>query len=110
MNMLRKVATSIFASNTQCGCRPTLLRIAVAIDLAMKCLLRAPAIAKPPNSNIMTCSIIFFFLFCFFQCRFYIQIGSFSFIPFAEWRSLMLDGMLAPIDHDVAVDLQLGIL
>ena len=63
--MLRKVATSMFASSTQCGCRPTLLRIAVAIDLAMKCLLRAPAMAKPPNSNMMTCSIIVWLFFCF---------------------------------------------
>ena len=58
MNMLRKVATSMLANSTQCGRLLTRLRIAVAIDLAMKCLLRAPAIAKPPNNNMMTCITI----------------------------------------------------
>jgi len=66
--------------------------------------------ASQQQHNDLQHHFVFSFLFCFFRCQFYIQIGSFSFIPFAEWRSLMLDGMLAPIDHDVAVDLQLGIL
>lgn len=55
MNMLRNVATSMLASNTQWGFLPTRLRIAVAMDFAMKCLLRAPAIAKPPSNSMMTC-------------------------------------------------------
>lgn len=55
MNMLRKVATSMLARSTQWGCRPTRLKMAVAMDLAMKCLLRAPAIAKPPSRSMTTC-------------------------------------------------------
>ena len=55
MNMLRKVATIMLASNTQWGFLPSLLWIAVAMDYAMKCLLRAPAMAKPPSRSMVTC-------------------------------------------------------
>ena len=58
MNMLRKVATSMLARSTQCGCRPTRLRMAVAMDLAMKCLLSAPAMANPPSRSMITCMSI----------------------------------------------------
>ena len=55
IHMLAKVATSMFARMTKRGLRPTRLRMATAICFAMKCLLRADAMANPPNSNMMTC-------------------------------------------------------
>lgn len=54
IHMLANVATNMFTNNTRLGFVPALDNTKVAIDLAMPYLLNAPAIANPPNNNMMT--------------------------------------------------------
>ena len=56
IHMDTKVAMSMLASSTRPGPCPTRLSTLLASVLAMLCLLRAPAIAKPPSSSMITCT------------------------------------------------------
>ena len=54
IHMLANVATNIFDKSTKLGFVPALDNTKVAMILAIWYLLNAPAIAKPPKSNIIT--------------------------------------------------------
>ena len=54
MNMDAKVATNMAARMTFWGLRPTRDITEMASCLAMKCLLRAAAMAKPPSKSMIT--------------------------------------------------------
>ena len=54
IHMLANMATPMQVNSTVLGLVPALLRVNVAIILAMLYLLSAAAMVKPPSSNIIT--------------------------------------------------------
>ena len=58
IHMEANVATSILAISTYCGLEDTLDSTQVAMRLAMKCLVKALAMAKPPSSSMMVCASV----------------------------------------------------
>ena len=56
IHMDANVATNMLASSTACGLALTLPSTHTATRLAMKCFVKALAIAKPPSSSIIVCA------------------------------------------------------